>query len=284
MIWQEYQLLAHRKQAAALSRALMSLGAVGVQEDNPPGHTPHFRQPWDRGPAPRRPKEVLLRAWFRERPSDARLAMIAEHGTIAPVWQEIAEQDWGQDWKQNFDTLHISDRLVITPPWKPVPGAIVIEPGNAFGTGEHTTTRACLRAIDRYATPGGRLLDVGCGSGILALAGAKLGMIAEGNDIDADAVGAAQVAAATNGLSVDFHCRPLSSIGATFDLVVANLFAEVLADLSADLRRVAAGPMCFAGILVERADKVRAAFAACETLYEETDGDWVSLGYRNRAI
>lgn len=280
-IWQEYRLLVQRKQAATLSRDLMRLGAVGVQEDHPPGHTPHFRQPWDRGPAPRKPKQVLLRAWFRERPAEIALAPIAAAAAAPPEWQELAEQDWGQDWKQSFDTLRISERLIITPPWKPVPGAIVIEPGNAFGTGEHATTRACLRAIDRYAVPGGRLLDVGCGSGILALAGAKLGMRAEGNDIDPDAVTAARAAAADNDLSVDFHTRPLQEISGPFDLVVANLFAEVLAELSADLRRVSAGPMCFAGILLERADKVRRAFAGCEPLYEEIEGDWVALGYRN---
>jgi ribosomal protein L11 methyltransferase len=196
-----------------------------------------------------------------------------------PTWTVQAEEDWEQDWKRHFEPVHISARLVVAAPWHGITGALVIEPGNAFGTGEHATTRACLRAVDTLARPGATLLDVGCGSGILALAGAKLGMQAWGVDIDPDAVNAAVGAAAANGLSARFDTTPLSDVRGTFDLVVANLFAEVLVALSPDLKRVAAGPIALAGILADRAHLVRAAFADRPVLLDEESDGWVALWY-----
>jgi ribosomal protein L11 methyltransferase len=153
----------------------------------------------------------------------------------------------------------------------------VIEPGYAFGTGEHPTTRACLRAVDRYAKPGETLLDVGCGSGILALAGARLGMQARGIDIDPEAVRAAKEAAALNGLDVPFDTTPIERVEGQWDLVVANLFAEVLAALAPEIRRVARGPIAMAGILADRADLVRAAYAGRPVWTDATAEGWTEI-------
>jgi len=277
MIWQELSVVVLRRMAGAVSKSLMQLGAVGVQEDFPPGFQPRFRQPWEKGPQPPKPKTVLLKAWFAKQPSENALRGIEAFAKSPIQWSEQREEDWAQTWKENFDTLHISERLVITPPWKPIPNAVVIEPGNAFGTGDHPTTRACLVAIDRLAQPGQTLLDVGCGSGILALAAARLGMKAEGIDIDPDAVRSAAEAAVINDLPVAFHTTSLLDIPGQYDLVVANLFAEVLVELAPDLQRVAKGPLVFAGILSDRAHLVKTAFAACPLLEETQETDWTAL-------
>jgi ribosomal protein L11 methyltransferase len=189
------------------------------------------------------------------------------------------EEDWSENWKHHFRPVRISDRLVVAAPWHNVPDALVIEPGNAFGTGEHPTTRACLRAVDRHARPGATLLDVGCGSGVLALAGAKLGMRARGIDIDPDAIAAAREAAVANHLDVQFDTTPLAEVEGRWDLVVANVYAEVLVAMAPDLLRLAAGPIALAGILAERAHLVRAAFASRPCVLDEEEEGWVSLEF-----
>lgn len=277
MRWQELHVLVPRRIAAPLGKALMGLGALGVQEDLPPGQKPKFRQPWDTGPAPRPPRTVLLKAWFEQRPPTATLDALLDGRE--PSWRECAEEDWAESWKAHFQPVRLSDRLVIAPPWDAPDGALILEPGMAFGTGNHPTTLACLRAVDRYARPGQTLLDVGCGTGILALAGAKLGMTALGVDIDPDAVAEADRHAAHNRLSdrVRFATTPIAAVNGPFDLVVANLFAEVLAGMAPELLRCSAGPIALAGILAERADPVRAAFQSRPVLDDQTEEGWVSL-------
>lgn len=276
--WHTLAVLVPRPLAAGTAAALINLGANGVQEDHPPGFTPRYRQPWDKGPVQRVPRRVLVRAWFADRPDDAALdGALADRALEAPVWGVEAEQDWAEGWKAHFQPIHISARLVVAGPWHGIPGALLIEPGNAFGTGEHVTTRACLRAIDRLARPGGSLLDVGCGSGILALAAVHLGMHAEGIDTDPDAVRSAEEAAALNGLTASFSTRPLAAVTGPYDLVVANLYAEVLALLAPDLLRVSRGPIACAGILADRAHLVREALGARAILVDDTEEGWTSL-------
>lgn len=262
-----------------VTAALLALGATGLQEDVPEGVQVKYRQPWDRGPSPRAPRRVLLRAWFDERPDDDAVSGALGAWGSDPVWTVQAEQDWAEDWKQHFQPIRISDRLTVAAPWHNVPGALLIEPGNAFGTGEHPTTRSCLQAIDSLGQPGASLLDVGCGSGILALAGAKLGMVVRGVDIDPDAVTSARTAAALNHLAADFDTTPIGAVEGTYDLVVANLFAEVLQELAPEILRVSRGPIALAGILADRASMVRRAFASRSVLRDEEESGWVSLWY-----
>lgn len=277
--WQRLAVRLPRREAGAVGKALMGLGATGLQEDLPPEAPRVFRQPWDKGRRPRPPPEVLLYAWFAERPADD---AVREAVGREVEWSEEAETDWAESWKASFEPVRISERLVVAAPWHGLEGALLIEPGLAFGTGEHPTTRACLRAIDSFAQPGARLLDVGCGSGILALAGAKLGMRATGVDIDPEAVRAAREAAVANGLEAEFSTTPLDELAGEWDLVVANLFAEVLVALAPAILARARGPVALAGILADRAALVRAAFADRPLLGEEGDGDWVSLVYGPR--
>jgi ribosomal protein L11 methyltransferase len=275
--WHALAVTLTRGAAGPAAKALLALGATGTQEDVPEGTVRRFKQPWDTGPAPRQPRKVLLRAWFAERPPDD--AIRAALGGAEPTWTVQEEEDWSENWKRHFNPVRISDRLVVAAPWHGVPDALVIEPGNAFGTGEHPTTRACLRAVDRHARPGATLLDVGCGSGVLALAGAKLGMRARGIDIDADAIAAAREAAAANGLAAAFDTTPLAAVEGRWDLVVANVYAEVLVAMAPDILRLSAGPIALAGILADRAHLVRAAYASRTVVRDDEEEGWVSLEY-----
>ena len=275
-----HALAVHLPRAAveSVGKALLALGATGLMEDVPAGTVVRYHQPWDKGRRPRPPAHVLLRAWFADRPPAEAVAAATAGREVG--WEEQPDEDWNEGWKAHFQPVHISGRLVIAAPWHGVEGAVVIEPGNAFGTGEHRTTRSCLAAIDALATPGGRCLDVGCGSGILALAAAHLGMAAHGIDTDPDAVHAARAAAGINGLNVTFDTTPLADVDGEWPLVVANLYAEVIALLAPDLRRLATGHLVFAGILSDRAHLVEEAMAGLE-LHQREDGDgWTSLVYR----
>ena len=147
----------------------------------------------------------------------------------------------------------------------------------AFGSGDHPTTRACLAGIARLARPGARCLDVGCGSGVLALAAVRLGMQATGVDTDAEAVRIAQENAERNGLAARFEHTRLEALTGTYELVVANIFAEVLVILAPALIARCGGTMVLAGILADRAAMVEAAFSAMRLVARRQDGEWVSL-------
>ena len=282
MRWAELAFELPRELAEGMSADLMDLGAVGTQEDSPAGEVRQFRQPWDRGPGPAASARVLLRAWFPAEDAPVLREVIPPllpASASAPRWSEIGEEDWGESWKQSFHRIAIDDRLGVAPPWEAQPGDVIIEPGMAFGTGEHPTTRAILTAIARLARPGGACLDVGTGSGVLALAAARLGMRAWGVDNDPDAVRTAVAAAALNALDVRFDDTPLDEIPGTYDLVVANLYAEVLAELAPALISRCAGHLALAGILADRAHLVTRAFRGLRLVEQRQDGDWVSLVY-----
>lgn len=280
--WAELRLVVARPAIEIVQDLLMEAGALGVQEDLLPGEVPRYRQPWDEGPPPPPAERVLLRAWWPAEGFAARFSVLeavlaGRIGVGAPAWEAMDDEDWGETWKRSFHRIRISERLAVAPPWEAEPGDLVIEPGLAFGTGEHPTTRACLEAIDRLARPGWSCLDVGCGSGVLALAAAKLGMRAWGVDTDPDAVRSAQAAARDNGLDARFDQTPLHAIPGRHALVVANLYAEVIVALSADLLRKTAEVLVLAGILAEREHKVTEALRTMRLLRRRQDGDWVSL-------
>jgi ribosomal protein L11 methyltransferase len=205
----------------------------------------------------------------------------------------VHEADWAEAWKAYFPVLRVGRRLVIRPTWldaEPGPDDVVLDldPGMAFGTGLHPTTRLCLIALeslaDRGRLRGARVLDVGCGSGILAIAAAKLGAASVvGIDVDPIAVEATLANAATNGLSGRISARlgSLPSGLPPFDVVSANLIASLLVELApalaAELRRH--GTLVSSGIFIDREADVRWAFAKALLDVGETwdEGDWVAL-------
>jgi ribosomal protein L11 methyltransferase len=202
----------------------------------------------------------------------------------------VPEQDWMQKWKEGFEAIEIGSRLVVAPSWK-LPGksdgrvVIQIDPGMAFGTGTHETTRLCLEAIERH-WQGGSLLDVGTGTGILAIAAALLapGSRVAAIDVDPQAVEVARENLAINGVSSSIElleAQPRNLTGQEFNVVVANLTAEVIIDLMTDLARCVTGngAMILSGILSELAEDVARALEACgfNVTERREAGEWCAF-------
>ena len=282
MSWVELQVSVPRRSIGRVSHALFALGAVGLQEDFLPGEAPPVRQPWDTDPAPPLPERALIRAWW-EAGQDigesvaqalARVAGVGEHR-----WLDVLDDGWAVAWRSQCQRIVVDERIAISPPWKAEPGDIIIEPGMAFGTGEHPTTISCIRAVLRHAELGGRCLDVGTGSGVLAIAAARLGMESWGIDIDADAVKAAKENAVRNGVHIRADQTSLADVDGQYQLVVANLFAEVLVSLSKDLKRVCSGRLAVAGVLTDRAESVVNAMMPMILLDRVVEGDWTHMEF-----
>jgi ribosomal protein L11 methyltransferase len=217
-----------------------------------------------------------------------------------PVLSAVNSEDWSSSWKVHFKPLRVGKHLLIVPTWEEaeqLPGDLVlrIDPGMAFGTGGHETTRLCLellehtmRRSDPAAAPS--LLDLGTGSGILAMAASLLGagrILAL--DIDPDAVEVARENLALNNLSDRVECgtAPLESLTERFDIILANILAEELVRLAPYLtdRLYPGGALILSGILAEKEQLVRQGFSSQPIKYSQTrcDGEWVAMLYRNEA-
>ena len=244
------------------------------------------------------PESITLGAYFNEqtvRDVEERLESELERiGRVdmltACAISEVPEEDWMQKWKDGFEAVKIGDRLIVAPSWK-VPeendGRVVVQvdPGMAFGTGTHETTRLCLEAIEQY-WHGDSLLDVGTGTGILAIAASLLepGSRVVGIDIDPQAVEVARENTAINGVSGRIELmqsQPRDLCNQQFSLVVANLTAEVVVDLMADLTRCVSpkGLMILSGILTVLAKDVeRSLLASGFRVTEQREaGEWCAL-------
>ena len=211
----------------------------------------------------------------------------------------IPDEDWNKKWKSFFHPLHVSKRLVIKPSWQPYwkqAGEIVIEldPGMAFGTGTHPSTRLCLQALDDIAAQvdgctRASLLDVGTGSGILAIAGVLLGFApVVGIDVDATAIACARTNAERNGIgdTLSLSTTPIRDVAGVFSVVVANILPHTLIHMKDHLvaRLAPNGTLILSGILAEKADEVIAAFSPqvsyVRTMREE---NWVGLVFAGQA-
>ena len=284
MSWIELQLVIPRRAVEAVSGRLFEDGAIGCQEDYLPGEKPPARQPWDTGPEPAPPDRILLRAWWesasRSHAQAATLKMLAALQIESePRWIQVEDDGWSDAWKSACVRVMINDSLAVAPPWKAESGDLIVEPGMAFGTGDHPTTLSCLRAIVEHAVPGEACLDVGTGSGVLAICAARMGMKARGIDIDADSVRAAKSNALLNGVDIEADMTPMAGVDGRFELVVANLFAEVLVMLADDLKRVTKGHLSVAGVLSDRSEMVVSALAPMRLVRREEDGDWCHMGF-----
>jgi ribosomal protein L11 methyltransferase len=205
----------------------------------------------------------------------------------------VHEADWAEAWKAYFPVMRVGRRLVIRPTWRrhrraPDDVVLALDPGMAFGTGLHPTTRLCLAGVealaDRGLLSGARVLDVGCGSGILAIAALKLGASrAVGLDTDPIAVEATDANARRNGLvrRVSVREGSLPSGEPPFDVVLANLIAGVLVPLAPALGEELrpGGALLASGIFIDREAEVRAAFEASGlgVRSRTVEGDWVAL-------
>lgn len=205
----------------------------------------------------------------------------------------VDEADWAEAWKVHFPVLRVGRRLVIRPTWRrhrrgPDDVVLALDPGMAFGTGLHPTTRLCLAAIETLADRGvlaeARVLDVGCGSGILAIAALKLGgATALGLDTDPIAIEATVANARRNALARRIRARAgrLPSGEPGFDVVLANLIAGLLVPLAVSLADELrpGGFLLASGIFVDREAEVRLAFegAGLQVRDRSAEGEWVAL-------
>jgi ribosomal protein L11 methyltransferase len=277
-------------EAVAWSDALLSAGALSVDVSDPaagtPDETPQYGEPGE-------PGEQLwpisrLSALFAS-DADLRAALrIASEGiaTAVPAHETyaIAEQDWVRATQAQFGPIRIAENFWIVPSWAkaPQPDALNLrlDPGLAFGTGSHPTTGLCLEWMHMHLRRGESLLDYGCGSGILAIAGARLGAgRVVGTDVDPQAMRASEDNARANGVTVTFVLPDALAPG-SYDMVVANILANPLMLLAPALaQRVhACGRIALSGILEPQVDAVAAAYAGwfkIET-WKVRDG-WVLL-------
>ncbi len=267
-----------RGEAEDVAAALMEEGAGGVEVRDGEG----VPMPGTRQPAPGR---ALVVAWFAGR-DEAAAAAGARDGAL----EELPDQDWGERWKEGLTPLRIG-RVFVRPSWiaaETPPGMVevTLDPGMAFGTGTHPTTSLCLAAMsDQLAgRPGARVLDVGTGSGLLAIAARKLGApVVVGNDNDPIAVRVAKENAALNRVAVDFDLRDVGEQPGPFDLILANILANTLCELAPAIAAQLApgGVVLLSGILGPQEEEVRAAYAAASLRPlpggDRREGEWSLL-------
>ncbi len=210
---------------------------------------------------------------------------------VALRFETVDDQQWAEAWKKHFHVVRITDRIVVKPAWKafdPAPDDIVIhlDPGMAFGTGTHPSTCMCIRQIEKNLVPGQTFLDVGCGSGILMIAAAKLGAAKlTGIDTDQTAVDITKENLAKNHIPLDncfLFTGTLDQIPAVqYDLVVANIIAQTIAAIMKDIKKCMAPHGCaiLSGIIQERLPEVTQALFChgLEIMHQDTSGEWVTL-------
>lgn len=220
-----------------------------------------------------------------------------------PQFRELREEDWANAWKRFYKPLRVGRRVLLKPSWEQAeiaPEDIVVEldPGMAFGTGLHPSTRLCIAALEDHVRPGDAVLDVGTGSGVLAIVAHKLGAkTILATDIDPIAIDVAQENATRNHVPLDVDPGMTVQAGSVptdmtvrFDVIVANILAEVLAKLfdaeygypplAEPLK--AGGVLILAGIIAERAALVidAAQRHGCTLIDQKQEGDWVALVVR----
>jgi len=273
MAWLTLTITASASQAEMLSEALLVLGALSVDIHDADADTQSehamFGEPGE--PAPHFWSHNRVTALFVEdTPIDAVMQEAAHAiGLKQPPTYTIAtleDNDWVRLTQSQFNPIRISQRLWIVPTWhtpsNPSAINITLDPGLAFGTGSHPTTRLCLRWLDLNLQGGESVLDYGCGSGILAIAALKLGAAsATGVDVDAQAVQSSRDNAMANQVDAQFH-QPHASLKQQADIVVANILTnplKVLAPLLAGSTRQG-GQIVLSGVLSEQAEDVMNAY------------------------
>ena len=263
----------------AVEYALMEAGALGTETNDG--------------------EQELLRvtAYFEEVPDRERLRInLAEALRIYNLQsssvrdmnvREVSDRDWLDEWKKSWQPVEVGDQFIIAPPWSEVQDAhgrilIRIEPAMAFGTGTHETTRLCLSLLEKYFQ-GGSFLDVGTGTGILAIAAAKLFPEArvEACDTDPDAITIARENAKLNGVAhIKFRVGTIDEASASADCVCANLTADMISQLLPSLLGVTCGHLILSGILDSQMefvlDRLR-QHGITELVETRNDGEWVAL-------
>jgi ribosomal protein L11 methyltransferase len=278
--WHALDFLIEPQASEAVEYALMEAGALGTEEGNEQDDglmrvTAYF-------------DSIPQREDIREALFDAlRIYNLPSSSAREMRLREVENKDWLGEWKANWQPVCVGERFIIAPPWSEVSAnedkiIIRIEPGMAFGTGTHETTKLCLAAIEKHFK-GGSFSDVGTGTGILAIAAAKLSPSSriEACDTDAEAVGIARENAALNNVDqqISFSVGSIDETAKSADFICANLTADVIVPMLPALIGATCGRLVLSGILETQENQV------CSRLHElgvdqfevEHDGEWVAI-------
>jgi ribosomal protein L11 methyltransferase len=276
--WHAVDASAVREACEAIEYGLMEAGAQGTEtndsDDAKVTVTGYF---------PTTPEIELVRSALLEA---LRIYNLSTTSLIDLKTREVPDRDWLAEWKKEWQPVEVG-RFVIAPPWseiKDAPARIVIriEPGMAFGTGTHETTRLCLKAIEKYFR-GRSFLDVGTGTGILAIAAAKLSSDARVEAVDTDpaAIEIARENARLNqvGNQIDFRGGSVEEQTSSADLVCANLTASVIVELLPALLGATCGRLVLSGILAEQSELVQTRLLelGVDSFEIDQDGEWIAL-------
>jgi ribosomal protein L11 methyltransferase len=245
-LWYALDVATEPTAVEAVAYALMEAGALGTETSSTNQKVTGY---FDHSPRPERIRDELLNAF-------AIYSLPSSSATDMPV-RQVAEEDWLAEWKKEWQPVEVGQRFIVAPSWSDIRSetdrlVIRIDPGMAFGTGTHETTRLCLHAIEKYFQ-GQSFLDVGTGTGILAIAAAKLNPLAriEAFDTDADAMSIARQNAELNHVSanIEFHAGPIDDTVPSADCVCANLTTETIVELLPLLLGATCGRLICSGIL-----------------------------------
>jgi len=272
--------------AEAIEYAFNSLEALGTEIN-------HLRK--------KNAESVTVVGYFNELPNEERVQDelhyaltvygFTEETTMQVVRDKIEETDWLAEWKKHWKPSDVG-AFVIAPPWSDVDHSdkivIRIEPNMAFGTGTHETTQLCLQAIEKYYEPGESFLDVGTGTGILAIAAAKLNSRSQVStfkffaiDTDVDSISIAKENATLNGIDgkIDFEIGSLNGDTPSFDFVCANLTLDVILPMLSRLVEKAGKTLVLSGILAEQQREIVNALADLQINDPEVKqaGEWISV-------
>lgn len=218
-----------------------------------------------------------------------------EIGSFECAFNFIKDEGWAENWKKYWSVQKIGARTVICPSWldyepKNDELKITLDPGCAFGTGTHPTTRLCIKALEEFITQNCSLADIGCGSGILAIEGKLLGAkTVIGVDIDSDSITVSNENAQINNVSCDFSIGTIKSITSSYDVVIANILAHVIIDIMSDLKRITNpnGIIILSGIIEEKSQNVKESMKEydiellSETIETGNGENWVCIIGKN---
>ena len=314
MDWMEYTVLTTTEASDLISQILMDAGSTGtmIEDKNDVAANQRPEGQWDiidEAIAQRIGDDVKVTGYYEvdERLAD-RVAFIEgelrrlrgmdlgmDLGKLEVLRHDVAEQDWTESWKAAFKPFRLGEHMLIRPSWEDVEPregdhVIEIDPGMAFGTGTHETTGMCVRLVEKYVKPGDRVIDIGTGTGILAIAAAHMGakpVLA--TDLDAVAVRVAAENVRINGFEgvIDVRCGDLLDVvQESGDVVIANIIADVIIMLARPVReRIADGGIFIcSGISAERRRDVLDALAGAgfEVLDDLIEGEWCAMAARKR--
>ncbi len=276
MNWKKVSIITSEIDSDVAASVLMDAGAAGVELSG--GSVPEALS--DEYALPEAATEqVVVSAYFGEDGFDALLENIknslgevfsdSEAGVPDVALETVADTDWNENFKKNFKAFRAAGCFVVKPSWEDYPASeqdivLEIDPGMAFGTGDHESTRMCLALLERFMVPGASVLDVGTGSGILGMAAMKLGAVRVlALDYDPVSVTVARENAANNEVEMEVRQSDLlkNADEGTYNIVLANIVADILIRLNTDIGKYLSekGVYILGGIIEERLEDVKAS-------------------------